>query len=192
MATKTIILVRHGQYHPAAEKELERLTKLGRRQAKYAGKRLKEVTIDRIIYSTMPRAIETAGIIKQELKYSGTFESCSSLCECTPVFPKHLRKKHGHTDAKKMATEKAQAERAFKKYFKSSRSDSIEVLVCHGNIIRYLVCRLLGINPLNWRAMDIKQCGISVVEIRSIGSVRNRLISHNDVGHIPHQHRTFL
>ncbi len=192
MAKRTIILVRHGQYHPASEKEIERLTTLGRKQAKYAAKRLKEVKIDRIVHSTMPRAIETAAIIKKNLVFRKSFTSCEDLRECVPGFPKRLRKKHGFTDEKKLNRNIAQLNRAFKKYFKTPRKNSVEVLVCHGNVIRYLVCKVLGAAPLTWRMMDIQQCGISVVEIRSSGTNRKILLSHNDVGHIPKRERTFL
>lgn len=192
MAKKTIILVRHGQYHRAGDKELEQLTKLGRKQAKYTAKRLREVKINRIVHSTMPRAIETATIIKKELGYRKTFESCKNLCECVPGFPKNLRKKYGYTDEKALTSHKAQADRAFKKYFRSPKKNSVEVLVCHGNIIRYLICRTLEIDTLNWRKLDIQQCGISIIELRSSGSNRKALVSHNDVGHIPKKERTFL
>ncbi|MNS79085.1 phosphoglycerate mutase [compost metagenome] len=192
MAKRTIVLVRHGQYHPAKENELERLTTLGRKQASLVAKRLKENKIDRIVHSTMPRAAETAAIIKQQLGFGRNFETCDQLRECTPGFPKHLRKKHGYTDVKKLNTAKAQMEKAFKKYFKTPRKDSLEVLVCHGNVIRYLVCRALGIDTLKWRELDILQCGISVIEVNSKGSLRMILRSHNDVGHIPKALRTFL
>lgn len=194
MAKKTIILVRHGQYIPKSEKEVERLTSLGREQARYVGKRLKEnQKIHRIYHSSMPRAIETAGIIKRQLGYKGHFESCEHLRECVPGFPKNLRKKFGFTDEGRLIKDQAQAERAFKKYFKLQRSgDVTEVLVCHGNIIRYLICRLLQIDSLTWRQMDIQQCAISVVELRSKGFNKKTLISHNDVGHIPKAKRTFI
>ncbi|MNJ98446.1 phosphoglycerate mutase [compost metagenome] len=192
MATKTIILVRHGQYHPAQENETERLTTLGRKQAKHVSNRLKEVKIDRIVHSTMPRAMETAAIIKSGLSFRKSFESCDTLRECVPGFPKELRKKHGFTDIKKLKSHKEQADKAFEKYFKPSKKDSVEVLVCHGNIIRYLVCRVLGIDTMKWRELDIQQCALSVVEVRSKGSLKNVVISHNDVGHIPKAQRTFL
>jgi serine/threonine-protein phosphatase PGAM5 len=192
MATRTIILVRHGQYHHATDKELERLTTLGRKQAKLVGKRLKENKIDRMVVSTMPRAQETAQIIRSEIGYRKAFESCDTLRECTPGFPKHLRKKAGYTDTKKLAKAQAQLNKAFAKYFKAPRKDTLEVIVCHGNVIRYLVCKVLGIDPLVWRQMDIKQCAISVVEVRSKGTNRKLLVSHNDMGHIPKHQRTFL
>lgn len=194
MAQKTIILVRHGQYIPKSETELERLTTLGRDQARLVGKRLKEnKKIHRIYHSSMPRAIETAGIIKKQLGYKGHFESCEHLRECVPGFPKNQRKKYGFTDEKKLKKDKLQADRAFKKYFKLPRSgETIEVLVCHGNIIRYLICRLLEIETLAWRQMDIQQCAMSVIELKSKGFNKKMLISHNDVGHIPKAKRTFV
>ena len=193
MFTKTIILVRHGQYIAKDEIEIERLTELGRQQAWLAGERLKEnAHIDRIIYSTMPRAIETAQIIKEQLGFLGSFESTDDIRECVPGFPKKLRKKFGFTDEMGLKKGETHAEKAFKKYFRFPKKNSLEVLVCHGNLIRYLVCRILEIDSLIWRNMDIQQGAISVIELRSVGSQKKVLISHNDVGHIPKEKRTFL
>ncbi len=67
MSVNRIILVRHGQYTPKSESSAERLTKLGREQAKFVGKRLNEENIKRIISSSMPRALETSQIIRAHL-----------------------------------------------------------------------------------------------------------------------------
>jgi serine/threonine-protein phosphatase PGAM5 len=192
MGKKTIILVRHGQYLPAGEGKPERLTALGRWQAKRAGRRLREYKISRIVHSSMPRACETAAIIKEELKFRGSFQSCEKLRECIPGFPVSMRKKDGPTATKNLKKQIAQAEAAFKKYFKPSRKDSVEVLVCHGNIIRYLVCRVLGVPTLNWVKMDIQQCSISIVILRAKRAHRQMLLGFNDVGHIPKSKRTHL
>ena len=192
MAKKTLILVRHGQYHKASEVELERLTDLGRKQAKLVGKRLKEVKIDRIEHSTMPRAIETALLIKKELGYAKLLNSCADLCECVPDFPKELRKKYHFNDVKKLKSDKAQADRAFRKYFTRPHKNSTEVLVCHGNIIRYLICKALGVDTINWAKFDIQQCGISIVEIDTESDHKFKVLGHNDIGHIPYPQRTYL
>ena len=193
MYTKTIILVRHGQYIAKNEIEVERLTELGRQQAWLAGERLKEnAHIDRIVHSTMPRAIETAQIIKDQLGFLGSFESTDDIRECVPGFPKNLRKKFGLTDEAGLKKGEAHAEKAFKKYFKTPKKNSLEVFVCHGNMIRYFVLRTLAFDTLAWRNMDIQQGAISVIELRSKGTEKKILISHNDVGHIPKAKRTFL
>lgn len=192
MARKTIILVRHGQYTKASEHSPEKLTTLGKKQASYVAKRLKEYQIDRIVHSTMPRAVETANLIKAKLEFPKLMESCDSLRECVPGFPKHLQKEHGYTDQARLKRDQKQLDQAFKKYFKIPTRDSVEVLVCHGNVIRYLVCKTLGVDTLAWRKMDIQQCAISIVEIESRGSNNFIVLSHNDVGHIPKGLRTFL
>jgi serine/threonine-protein phosphatase PGAM5 len=192
MATKTLVLVRHGQYHHKTETEPERLTALGRKQARLAGKRLKEYKFDKIHCSTMPRAIETAAIIRDVMGTRKTAVQADSLCECVPGFPKELRKKYGRTDVTILKKHQAQADRAFAKFFKPSHKNSTEMLVCHGNIIRYLICKTLGIDTLTWLKMDIQQCGISVIKIKTKGDHRRVLITHNDVGHISMKERTFL
>lgn len=194
MRKKTIVLVRHGQYKPKSEKGEEQLTLLGRKQATYVARRLKEYKINRIIHSTMPRAVETAEIIKKEIGYKKTFLKSDSLRECLPQAPKYIQKKFRGRAAKSYKRDSLQLTRAFKKYFKISKGpkESVDVLVCHGNVIRHLVCQFLGVNTLLWPRLDILQCSISTFELRSKGHNRKILLSYNDVGHIPKASRTFI
>ena len=67
VATRHLILIRHGQYEQwHKDSDLKRLTELGRRQAKATGERLKQLEDNYTIlyYSTMPRATETGKIIR--------------------------------------------------------------------------------------------------------------------------------
>lgn len=69
-ATRHLILIRHGQYElDGATDEQRILTKLGRTQAEYTGKRLREIGFPYtlIVKSTMARAQETADIIAKNL-----------------------------------------------------------------------------------------------------------------------------
>lgn len=69
-ATRHLILIRHGQYEVDGVTDEQRvLTKLGRTQAQYTGKRLKELNLPytTLIKSTMARAQETANIIAENL-----------------------------------------------------------------------------------------------------------------------------
>ena len=66
-ASRHLILIRHGQYehwHEDSDKKV--LTELGRRQGMATGERLKQLGNDytMMYYSTMPRAAETAQIIR--------------------------------------------------------------------------------------------------------------------------------
>lgn len=193
MAVRTIILLRHGQYTPFDKKKktTEVLTALGRKQAQLAGKRLQEYKIEKIVSSTMPRALETSKIINTYLKCKSVKED-RNLCECVPGFPRKLRKKYKYTDIKKLQTSTQQLEKVFQKYFKSSKLDTTDLIVCHGNVIRFLVLKTLGLDTIVWRSLDIQQCGITIVKIRSKGDNKKVLISHNDIGHIPLKMRTFI
>ncbi len=185
-----IILLRHGQY---LRSPTEKLTDLGRKQAKYAAKRLSEYQFDGVISSTMPRAIETANIVIKEMKSRHKLINDSILCECVPGLSAKENKAK-YTEAE-MLKDKKQAERAFKKYFsKKFQKENMGktfLLICHGNIIRYLVCKNLNIDPATWTMMDIQQCGITIVEYMEYKK-KLILISHNETGHIPLKHRTFM
>ena len=88
-ASRTLILIRHGQYiwdpdYP--EKRI--LTELGKKQAAVTGRRLKELgySYDMLHFSTMPRATETAQIIMQSLAGVET-RSCELMREGAPIRP---------------------------------------------------------------------------------------------------------
>lgn len=90
VATRHLILIRHGQYNLSGKNDLEKsLTTLGREQAKYAGVRLRELGIpfDRMVQSTMTRAKETASIISRELAADLKIDSCDFLREGAPIEP---------------------------------------------------------------------------------------------------------
>ena len=126
MALKMILLVRHGQYQKEPE---ERLTKLGIKQAGLIGRRLKEVKIDKFMCSTMPRAVETATIIRKQIRYKTKPIQSNLYRECIPGFPKAKRQEHGHTNLKKLAKDKRQADRAYAKLFKFSNRDTNQLVV---------------------------------------------------------------
>jgi broad specificity phosphatase PhoE len=77
-----------------------------------------------------------------------------------------------------------QAAAAFSKYLRPSPGDDKnEIIVSHGNLIRYLASRVLGGSPDSWLRMRTYNCGITEIEIESDG--RPWVVSHNDVGHLP-------
>ena len=88
-ATRTLILIRHGQYeHGQDDPDKRILTALGREQAMMTGERLREMgeKYTTLHYSTMPRATETANIICKSLPGVPT-KSCDMLREGAPIRP---------------------------------------------------------------------------------------------------------
>ena len=139
----------------------------------------------------MPRAQETAAIVTKTMGYRKKLYGSDLLHECVPGFPKKLRKKHGYSDLKKLKKDKLQLDQIYKDIFTFSKKNRTELVVCHGNVIRYLLCKALKIDTETWTRFDIKQCGISMIELNS--KTRSmKIIAHNDVGHIPHKLQTFI
>jgi len=78
----------------------------------------------------------------------------------------------------------AQVQRAFARFFKPARgNDKHEILVCHGNLIRALVCRSLDVPVYAWLNAEPHHCGVTRVRIRADGRVR--VVSFNETGHLP-------
>jgi len=205
MVRRTIYLVRHGQHQriepdePHGHLTMEQanqldggLTSLGIEQAELTAQRLSAYPISAVHCSSLPRATQTAEIIAREFP-DVPLKRTRLLWECIPCLPAMLAKHCAEMPAEEMARGRRQAEEAFDKYFKRARGkDKQEIVVCHGNLIRYFVSRVLQVEPETWVKMASSNCGISQVVISPtmIG-----LISHNDVGHLPEhlrmEHETF-
>lgn len=92
-------------------------------------------------------------------------------------------------------------EEAFQKYIVGQRrltkegeeetgdDDSFQVVVCHGNVIRYFFCRALQLPPEAWLRMSTYNCSITYLVLHPSGHVSARLMG--DTGHIPYEDTTF-
>jgi serine/threonine-protein phosphatase PGAM5 len=174
MAVRRLLLIRHGQYDEREEGTKD-LTAIGRAQAKHIGKALVHHEIDAVYASTMIRARTTAALIVEGRKLM--VQSTPILCECIPT------KIGFYIPADTIAEGKKQADRAFERFFKKTRITRTELIVCHGNIIRYLVARALDVPGVAWRKMAIYHASITEIRIHSDG--RAILFAYNDVGHLP-------
>jgi serine/threonine-protein phosphatase PGAM5 len=192
MGKRTLYLVRHGQYR-LHQRDAGSLTQKGEAQAALTAAALKDIPFSVIYYSPVLRAVQTADIIGAELPNTDRVEH-EALRECIPSIPNRyaayfagahpdLTLEHVNDCAEKL-------EGAFNYYFRANESDDdlYEMLVCHGNVIRYLVSRVLDLNSDGWSKMLINNCGVSRILVDHDGQMY--LISHNDIGHLPEELRT--
>ncbi len=106
----------------------------------------------------------------------------TDLAECTPPTWRQ-------DVAVTLVVEETQAcrdrlERVFGRLFvPSPDGDRHEILVCHGNVIRWLWCRALGVDPTAWLGLTIANCSLTVIQIRPDGSCK--LFLFGDIGHLP-------
>jgi serine/threonine-protein phosphatase PGAM5 len=88
-----------------------------------------------------------------------------------------------------MSRTRKRIDRAFARYFRPTRGPNrCEVLVCHGNIARYLLRLAIGDPPSRWWRYWPLHCSLSIVVIPSNGMTR--IVSINDVGHLPKRLQT--
>lgn len=193
-ATRHVILVRHGQYemdHKDRSKKI--LTQLGRQQASVTAERLQalDIKFNNMTISTMVRAQETGNIIGEKFP-DVPKNHCSLLQEGAPYPPEPTSR--AWTPARStFFQDNPRIEGAFRKYIHrappSQTEDSYDLLVCHGNVIRYFVCRALQFPPEGWLRMSTGNCGLTWLTIRPNGNVSLR--SFGDTGHLPPDMVTF-
>lgn len=189
---RTLYLIRHGLYDeadPRDEAVGRGLVEAGRTQARLTGARLAAlgVPFDTLWTSPLTRARETAAIIARSLP-GLTPHLASELAECTPTT---WRQDIAATLEAGEAEEcLAQLEHAFARFFvPSPAGDRHELLVCHGNVIRWLWCRSLGTEPAAWLGMAIANCSLTVIQIKPDGACK--LYVFGDAAHLPIELQTF-
>lgn len=190
-AARTIVLVRHGYYLPDAHADKQlgpHLAPIGVAQAKLVAARLAGLPtrFDALYVSPVQRARDTAAIIGDDFP-GRHFELVDELAECTP--PTWRSKVIAREKPAELAACKKQFDRLFADYFKpASGHERTELMVCHGNVIRNMVVRALGVDPEAWLEMSVGNASITRIRVEADGKFK--VISVGDVGHIPPNLRT--
>lgn len=194
MGRKVIYLVRHGHYEcsdTTSDPSEGCLTELGKAQAYLVAQRLRQFSIDRIHFSSMRRAMETADVIATAFPEISLHASDLLWEFYWKIFTDATQTLAGE-ELERVEQIKQRIEIAFQKYFTPSETETEqrEILVCHGNIIRYFVCRALRISLECLSNMESANCGITTFVVETNG--RLILIDYNDVGHLPIAKQTYL
>ena len=180
-----VYLIRHGYYDhvdSADERTENGINDLGREQARLLGRRLAGLPVKPrvLVSSDLTRARQTADEIGAILGM--TAQRDSLIAECSPSSSRPgFDEEH---DAQEMAQCAANLESALSRYFTPSpERDVHDLLVCHGNVIRWFVNRSLGNDVRHWTSLDIGNASLTIVAVRPDGTTR--LVMYSDVGHIP-------
>ncbi|MBN2345196.1 MAG: histidine phosphatase family protein [Candidatus Aminicenantes bacterium] len=190
---RTIYLVRHGQYDHSDKRDAftgRGLVPLGVAQARLLASRLKAmpVSFTSLTSSTMTRARETAQVVGRD--FPGLeLKQNPSISECTP--PTWRQDVMREATAAEREECVSNIERFFQEFFVPSPDalDRHDIVVCHGNVIRYFVAKVLRVDTLSWLQMSITNCSLTIVRILPDGTMK--LDAFGDYGHIPENLRTF-
>jgi broad specificity phosphatase PhoE len=179
-----LYLIRHGAY--VADRNADPqlgpgLTSLGVAQARLIAARLNGsgVAFDSMTASPLQRARDTAAVMHETLSKVPLTQS-PLLRECTPTLPEAAE---GEVARERAACAK-QLDQAFAQFFAPVQdANRHDILVAHGNVIRYLTTKALRVDSRAWVGMSVAHASLTVIEVRSDGSAR--VLAVGDSGHIP-------
>jgi len=182
MGNRFLYLVRHGQYNRMNDDAGE-LTERGLEQAQLTAEMMASLPIDIIHCSSTVRAQQTAEVIS-ECYSDVALKPSDTLRECIPAITPQLNEFYLSSKAP-MPTEEAVAacverlDSAYDHYFQPTvgRDDSYELIIAHGNVIRYFITRALDVRAEVWVKLAIYNCGVSLVIVDPEGNTA--LITHN-------------
>jgi serine/threonine-protein phosphatase PGAM5 len=182
--TRTIYLVRHGAYNfnSGATSEVgPGLTALGIAQARLIAARLRATPVhfDSITSSALTRAKETAAVI-HEMLTDVPLQQSVDLNECTP--PGWTERK-GETASDETACAKVLDSVFAERFAPVTAANRNELVVAHGNVIRYLVTKALGVDTRAWLGFSIANASLTVIRVHPNGIMT--VIAVGDIGHIP-------
>jgi len=178
-----IYLVRHAETEGMASKGIiksDKFTLRGREQAKALAKRLAHIRFDTIYSSTQHRAHKTAKLIRA--KHPKTpFVITDELKEIyAPIVGGPA--KNG-IPIERLSNDLARAERVYNRFFKLGKKHLL--LVCHGNLIRYLIARSFRKN-LRKVPLATFPTSVSIVWVKKFGKDKESFVfCVNDTNHLP-------
>ena len=169
---KTIVyFVRHGdRIHIPNRKDLgleeggPGLSNLGKKQAKYVAKKFSKIKaeIDKIYSSDMNRAIETAEIIGKEIKKKPNIIKGISEFNQIVWQNKFYRRKFWKHYLKHKSSLKV-----FDKILEENKGKVI-LIVAHGNIIKGIIGKKIGLTHWQIKKFDYHNCHISLVRFKGL------------------------
>ncbi|MBX3054679.1 MAG: histidine phosphatase family protein [Caldilineaceae bacterium] len=185
---RTVWLLRHGQESRDRPQPLGGyLSDLGRQQAELTAQRLAEVPFTRIVASTLHRATQTAQIVAARHPHI-EIEYTEDLWECAPSAPPGQEIFFPNLTPEAASACRDRLDRAFDRYFRDD-GQGMTLLVAHGNVIRYLLCRVLDMPIDAWARFDLFNCSLARVDWKTV--LGRQVTGFNDVGHLPWEMQTY-
>ncbi len=167
MHERIITLIRHGQPLAGTDHDDPDLSAVGQQQASLTGEALKSAPPGKIYFSPLLRARRTAQLIAAHHPHAQPVP-LDTLKECVPTIPP-LFSTFFQSTQKSDAAAAACRERldaASAEIFQpATDARAHDLVVCHGNVIRYLVCHALNLDPHAWVLLTVAHCGICQIAV---------------------------
>lgn len=191
---RQLLLVRHGQYRneKASKDDSEHvLTELGVEQAEFTGRYLRAAIEQSPLYhQRRVNVVYVSDLMRAKQTCEHMLAGVGDLAPPRPIVDSMLREIFP-CDPQPPYPKKARPEcerlieATYSKYFHRPTADesTVDVIVAHGNVIRYCLCRALQIPPEAWLRFSLPHCSITSVTIDGAGRVSVNAVG--SAGHLP-------
>lgn len=190
-ATRYLYLARHGE----ALRDQSGLTEKGRRQAELLGRRLQDVPFASIHHSPLPRAVETAGLIREQLETNVPLEVSEAAGDYIPYVPKRDELPADSADFLLQFLEQVTpqeleegpvlAAQAIALFTGPADGDEErhELVVTHNFQVGWLVGHTL--DAPKWRWLSLNHCNAALTVLRYTPGRPSSVLFYNDMRHLP-------
>lgn len=196
-----VIFVRHAQ--PAEEvltgggrASSSSLSTVGRQQAELTATRLANLfpEICAVYHAPSPAARATAAALRHHLPKEISLIESALLEEGVPIVPSPSPPSLTSVPDEEVMQDTVRAEAAFRTHVwppsgEDQSVSSAEVVIGHGNFIRYFVCRALQLHPVIWSRLAAHHGAITWLDIDCSGAVALR--EFGGIGHLPKELVTY-
>lgn len=167
-----IFLIRHGEVGPKPDESGFEITKEGYSQIKHFSERYKDYDFNKILCSQLGRAKATAHALL-ELN-NKPYDIMEEANEIQALLKDELIGTEEYNEEKKRMDKLWQ--------YLNNMTEKKIALISHGNVIRYIMSKVLNIPLSTMLNVDIYPCSTTIV---SINEGKNKIILANNYDYIP-------
>ncbi|WP_026163403.1 histidine phosphatase family protein [Kribbella catacumbae] len=190
-AARYLYLARHGEALP----DQSGLTARGRRQAHLLGRRLRDVAFSTVHHSPLPRAVQTAGLIGEQLTNDVPLAVSELAGDYVPQVPKKddlpaesadfLFRFLEQCTAEELAEGPVLGRQALVRFTGpvDGAEDRHELVVTHNFLIGWLVRHAM--DAPRWRWLSLNHCNAALTVLRYAPGRPSSILLYNDMRHLP-------
>jgi probable phosphoglycerate mutase len=190
-ATRYLYLVRHAEALP----DESGLTDRGRRQAVLLGQRLQDVPLSAVHHGPLPRAAQTARLVKEQLTNEVPLDVSEAAGDYVPYVPEkdelpaesadYLLRFLQQATPEELERGPELARLALERFTGpvDGDDDLHELVVTHNFLIAWLVRDAM--DAPKWRWLSLSQCNAALTVIRYTPGRPSSVLLYNDMQHLP-------
>lgn len=191
MATRYLYVVRHAEALP----DQSGLSENGRRQAVLLGQRLQDVPFSAVRHSPLPRAVQTARLVQDQLTTDVPLEASEAAGDYVPYAPAEDELPADSADvmlrflrqftAEELERGAELASVALEQFTgpADGEGERHELLITHNFLVGWLVRHTM--DAPKWRWLSLNHCNAALTVLRFTPGRPSTVLIYNDMRHLP-------